>query len=292
MSPWVDFLQHKFICHVMAVGEASNPTARSQQAGRAKAIVASAERIGAGLANDHVVEECDIHGLRGFAELAGHLQVGGAWRGVAAGVIVHTDHSGGSLADRGAEDLARVGEGCGGRPGRDLNALQKSVFPIEAKNPELLHLEPRHKRLKIGRNQIGAPEHRCVTCLLPDHSARNLHDRDELKSLDPADTLEFSKIGRLPGDEAGERTGFGDQAAGKSEDVLTTRAAAQKHREQLRVAQGAGAKFFEPFLRAFANGDLPETIGHRIRSDVWHGLGLQGFGADANPLLGPVIAGV
>src|SRR5882672_5484190 len=82
-----------------------------------EAIIATALGIGAGPADDHVVEQLDVHGLGGVAELACHLHIGGAGGRVAAGVVVHADDRGGALPDGFAKNLARVGEGAGGRAG-------------------------------------------------------------------------------------------------------------------------------------------------------------------------------
>ena len=57
---------------------------RSHQAGFAEAVVAAAERIGAGAAEDDVIDQGDLDGLGGLAQQVGDLHIRGAGRGIAA----------------------------------------------------------------------------------------------------------------------------------------------------------------------------------------------------------------
>src|SRR5258708_23657386 len=100
--------------------------------GFAEAVIAAPLRIGAGPADDHMVEQLDVDGLGRVADLAGHLHVGGAGRRVAAGVVVDADDGRGALPDGLAEDLAWVGERAGGRAGGDLDLLQGPVLAVQA----------------------------------------------------------------------------------------------------------------------------------------------------------------
>ncbi len=53
-----------------------------------EAVEAHAAGVGGGSAEDDVIDQLDVDGARGVAELARDLSVGGARRRVAAGVIV------------------------------------------------------------------------------------------------------------------------------------------------------------------------------------------------------------
>jgi hypothetical protein len=55
-----------------------NSVFRSEQTGGAKAVVAQANGIGGGAADDNVVEQVNVHDFGRFAELARHLHVRGA----------------------------------------------------------------------------------------------------------------------------------------------------------------------------------------------------------------------
>ena len=59
----------------------------------AEAVVTESRRIGAGAADNHVVEEFNIDGLRRLPELPSHLHIGRARRRVAGRVIVNTYNS-------------------------------------------------------------------------------------------------------------------------------------------------------------------------------------------------------
>ena len=101
-------------------------------------VVAAARGVRGGAADDDVVEEGYLDGLAGVAEEAGDLEVRGAGGGVAAGMVVCADDPGRGLADRGAEDFARVGEGACGGAGGNLDALDQPVLPIEAEDPSFM----------------------------------------------------------------------------------------------------------------------------------------------------------
>jgi hypothetical protein len=60
----------------------------SEHAGLAETVVAPALRIGGGPADDDVIQEVDINGLGGLAQLARDLDVGPARRGITARVVV------------------------------------------------------------------------------------------------------------------------------------------------------------------------------------------------------------
>ena len=78
----------------------------------AEAVVSGGAVFG-GEAEDDVVEEMDLHGGGGFADAAGHGEVGGAGARVAGGVVVDEDEAVGGVHDGGAEDFAGVGDGFG-----------------------------------------------------------------------------------------------------------------------------------------------------------------------------------
>ena len=81
-----------------------------------QAVLAETEiswSVGGGLADDEVVHEVELEELSAVVEPAGELAVGGAWGGVAAGVIVDEDEAPCAAADDWEEDLARVGAGFG-----------------------------------------------------------------------------------------------------------------------------------------------------------------------------------
>ena len=73
-----------------------------------------------------------------------------------------SNNTGGASNNTGGAGSATGGAGnnTGGRggAGRDFDALQQPVLPVEAKHPELLDLEASHKRLKICRHEFGAGE--------------------------------------------------------------------------------------------------------------------------------------
>lgn len=75
------------------------------------------KRVRVGSPEDHVIQKLDVDGLRGVAELSGHVHVRSARSRVAGRMIVHARYRRGGLADGGSEYLARVREG-GGLPCR------------------------------------------------------------------------------------------------------------------------------------------------------------------------------
>lgn len=100
----------------------------SEQPRLPEAVEARAAWVGGGPAENDMIEEFDVDRLGGLAELAGHLDIGGARCRIAAGVIVRADHPGGPVADGLAENLPRVGEAVGGGAGGDLDELKQTVF--------------------------------------------------------------------------------------------------------------------------------------------------------------------
>ena len=54
----------------------------SNQTGRAKTIIAAAQGIGGGATNDDMIEQGDVNGAGGFAQLSRHLEVRSAGRGI------------------------------------------------------------------------------------------------------------------------------------------------------------------------------------------------------------------
>ncbi len=207
-----------------------------------------------------MIDELDVDGAGGFTELAGDVQIGGAGRGIAAGVIVHADDGAGGFADGGAENFAWVGEGGGGTAGGNFYALEEAVFAVEAEDPEFFHVEAGDERAEVGGDEIGAVEEGSLAGLLADDAVRDLHHGNELEGFHVADSLQAAEIFFSPGDETGERTGFGDKTAGEGEHVLAAGAAAEKHGEEFGVAEGAGAVFFETLLGAFARGSFAEAV--------------------------------
>src|SRR5258708_21186982 len=127
------------------MGQATSSLPGSQHAGLPETVIAPARRVGGGAADDDVVEQLDVDGLGGFAELPRHLHVRGARRRVAAGVIVDTDNRGGAVPDGFAEDLARMGQAAGGGAGGDLDLLEQAVLPVQAEHPEFFYREPDRK---------------------------------------------------------------------------------------------------------------------------------------------------
>ncbi len=106
--------------------------------------------------------------------------------------------------DRGAKHFQRVRQ-CGRRDARiDLDPLDEPVFSIQAKHVEFFDREPRHNRLQIYRHEFGAVQQRCLAGLLPQDTARYLHDSHELQCLHAADALEFFEIRRASPDQSGE----------------------------------------------------------------------------------------
>ena len=100
----------------------------------AKAVVAAAGGVGGGAADDDVVEEIDFDGAGGVAEDARELDVGGARRRIAAGMVVRADDGGGGFANGGAEHFARMRERGGGSAGTDFDAAKETIFPIQAEH--------------------------------------------------------------------------------------------------------------------------------------------------------------
>ena len=109
-------------------GHTAPPTFQSrhltlQQSGLAEAVIAPTLGVGGRHANDEVIEEIDIDGFGRFAELAGHLHIGRAGGGIAAGVVVGTDDRGRAVADGLAKDFARMGQAARGGAGRHFDAF-------------------------------------------------------------------------------------------------------------------------------------------------------------------------
>src|SRR5258708_10128322 len=102
---------------LLCIGQATSSLPGSQHAGLPETVIAPALRVGGGAADDDVVEQLDVDGLGGFAELPRHLHVRGARRRVAAGGIVDTDNRRGAVPDGFAEDLARTRPPAAGRCG-------------------------------------------------------------------------------------------------------------------------------------------------------------------------------
>lgn len=168
------------------------------QACRPKTVMTQPGRIGVLLADDDVIEKIDADNFGGFAELAGDLNVGRARRGIAARVIVHADQGGGAFANGVSENLARMDQTVGGCPGSDFDALEQTVFPVEAKRPEFFHLQSGDDRLKMFCHEIGSTEDGLIIGLLRQNSPSQLKGGDELQGLDRANAFQPTKVRSSP----------------------------------------------------------------------------------------------
>lgn len=90
-----------------------------EEAGVSKAVVAEGAWVAGGVSDHDVVVEEDSQVLCGFAEVFGGLEVVFAGGGVPAGVVVHEDDGGGSVAHGWTKDFTWVNEGCVGGAGGD-----------------------------------------------------------------------------------------------------------------------------------------------------------------------------
>jgi hypothetical protein len=227
-----------------------------------EAVVTLAGGVGEGLAEDDVVEEVDFHGFGGFAQRAGHADVGRTGGGVARRVVVGAEDGRGGFLDGLAEDLARVGEGAAGGSRGDLGAFDQAVFAIQAKHPELLDQHAVGERAQEPGGLVRAVDERWrMTAGVGEHATGYFHDGNELKGFHVPDALEFFEIGLAPVDEPGERAGLLDQAIGQGEHVMALGSTAQQHGEQFAVAEGTRAEFFETLLRAVAGGEGLKAVG-------------------------------
>lgn len=175
-------------------------------------------------------------------------------------MVVGANHGGGGFGDRFAEDFARVREGRGRGAGGDLDAAQEAVLSVQTQHPEFLDGKPLGEGLQVGGDEVGAVEERGLAGLLADDAARDLHHGEKLEGFYTADALEFPVVGFSPGDQAGERSGVADEAAGEREDVAAFGAAAEQHREEFGIAEGGGAELLEPLLGTVADGGFSQTI--------------------------------
>ena len=112
---------------VAAVGERTNPAPRGagyigrrkkragalslKHARGAKAEVTQAGWIAFVAAEDDVIKQLDVDGLRCLTKHSRDVHVGSARRRIATRVIVGADYTGGTSHDRGTEDFAWMGKG-------------------------------------------------------------------------------------------------------------------------------------------------------------------------------------
>jgi len=212
--------------------------------------------IGLDATQNDMVVQVDIDCFGSLAELTGDLHIGAAWRGIATGMVVHADDGGGSVANRFAENFPRVGETVRRGAGTDLHLLDQAIFAIQAEHPEFLHLKPGQLGGEVGEHQDGFLEGNLGRLLLFQHATGHFQHRDQLQGFHSANSFQASKILLRPRNQAGERTGFGDESLRHDEDIVSFAAAAQEHGQQFRIAEGGGPMFFEAFLRAFADGEI------------------------------------
>ncbi len=148
-----------------------------------------------------------------------------------------------------------AGRGAGG----DLDTLDESVLAVEAERPEFFDRQARHERLEMREDQFRPVQQGRLARALPQDAAGNLHHRDKLQRLDAPDAFQPAVVGFGPCNEAGQRTGLGDEAGGQREHVHPAAAAAKEHGQKLGVAQRGGPEVLEPLLRAFAHSEVAQA---------------------------------
>src|SRR5262245_5003572 len=107
----------------------------------------------AAVAEDHVVLERNAEDLARVAQALGDPQVLRARLGIAGGMVVGDDQRGGRLANRAAEDLARMDQRGGQRARAHRNEPAQALLAVEQEAPERLLLEP----ARLGLEEL---EHR------------------------------------------------------------------------------------------------------------------------------------
>lgn len=103
----------------------------------------------------------------------------------------------GRFTHRGAEEFARVGEGCSRRAGSDLDALGQPVLPVEAETLKFLDCEPGDQWRKMRGDGHRTVEQRSFARLLSHDATCDLHGCDGLEFIDTTDAFEFSEILRV-----------------------------------------------------------------------------------------------
>ena len=93
-----------------------------------------------------MVEQVDVEEPAGGERLGGQVEVVGARRRVAGGVVVDEDHRRRALADRIAEELSDANEGGAHVPLVDGDDPEDGVLRREEDDPQLLSLELTHLR--------------------------------------------------------------------------------------------------------------------------------------------------
>src|SRR5690606_21952575 len=92
------------------------------------------------VAHDDVVDEVDVDDLGSLPKLASHLDVGGAGRGIAGGMIVGNHERRGAGKDGTPEDFTWGNQGGRGRAQRDEVAADGVILAVEIDAVErLLH---------------------------------------------------------------------------------------------------------------------------------------------------------
>ena len=167
-------------------------------------------------------------------------------------MIVDTCHRGGALANRRPEYLTRVHEGGRGGTRRYFDPSSQSVAPVQAENPEFLDLEAVCGRFHVGRDDVRTVEKGSLALRLLADPPEDVHDRDELDGLDPADSPEAAEFGLVPSSQFRQRAGSCHDLGGEDKHVPAAGAAPDDERENLRVAQAAHAQALKPLLGSFA----------------------------------------
>lgn len=83
-----------------------------------------------------MVEKFDTEDFGGFADAAGHSEIGIAWGRIAGGVIVGEDEAPGGMGDGGAEDIAWMGHGFVDGAVRDLFLADETEAGVDEEDAD------------------------------------------------------------------------------------------------------------------------------------------------------------
>ena len=227
-----------------------------------------------GTCHHKMVKHTHIDQGRGGLECLRQRLIGARGLGRAAWVVVRQHHAGRVERQRPQHHLARIDAGLRERAAKQLLQHNQPVLAVQKQHREYLVGSAAELQLQVVAHRLRCGKQRFFLQFFCQRAARQLQHGDQLGALGRAQPLDgLERVGsgmQQPGDAAE----IFQQLLAQLQRIFAGQAGAQQQRQQLGIAERAGAAGQQFFARTDVGGEVFHQHGQAIAGGWVQGQGV------------------